>query len=184
MAETPAEHKNLYTLAYVTAAALVGLVLGILIAWAFFIDKGTLSAVRDVEIPNLSFDGTSTADIRSATVRREPIETDHVVTTDALIVADQPAGMTVIIAHAALEEGQWVVIHEDKDGTLGNVLGAARFIGGAHDGAVELLRATIAGATYHAIVYADNGDRAFSLRDDTPLTDVSGTVKGVAFRAQ
>lgn len=183
MADTSLPTRKLYTLAYVTAAALVGLVLGVLIAWAFFIDARRAALTNNSIIPNLSFTASSSASTNGP-ISRAPIETSRISGAKSLVVENQPAGVLVIVQYAAVDEGQWVVIHEDREGTLGNVLGAARFTGGTTEGAVELLRGTSAGSTYHAILYADNGDRAFSLSDDTPLSDASGSIKGITFIAQ
>jgi hypothetical protein len=172
MADLPAviPLKHRYTFAYLVAAALVGIVLGVLITWAFFAQRPRIAATRP-EIPNLTLAGASSTAAASSG-------------TGSLSVEDQPAGMSVVIGRAEITEGQWVVVHEDREGRLGNVLGAARFVGSAKSGAVELLRATRAGATYYAVIYADNGDGQFSLEADTPLRDASGSVKSVTFKAQ
>lgn len=172
-----------YSLIYVAAAALAGLVLGILIAWAFVVGRSGSPAADDLTIPNLEFTtawgGLSTSTAPTST----PPAGSIAAGSESLSVADQAAGMVVVIARASVTEAQWVVVHESRAGRLGNVLGAARFVGGATEGAVELLRGTQAGSTYYAVIYADNGDRQFSLALDTPLTDVSGTPKAVSFRA-
>lgn len=172
MADLPAviPPKHRYTFMYLVAASAFGIVLGILITWAFFAGKPQ-SAAPGPEIPNLDLRGPSSS-------------TPQVSGASSIEVADQPAGMSVTIKRADVTEGQWVVVHEDRAGALGNVLGAARFIGGAKSGAVELLRGTQAGMTYYAVIYADNGDQQFSLEEDTPLRDASGTVKSVTFKAQ
>lgn len=182
MTETTSAPKRLYTLAYVTAAALVGLVLGVLIAWAFFIDAARSTQAPAAAIPNLSL-AKPAVNPQTVLSTRKSVATSRITSSGELIVEDQPAGLIVHVRHAAVDEGKWVVIHEDREGILGNVLGAARFVRGTTEGAVELLRATSPGSTYHAVLYADNGDRAFSLSDDTPLSDVSGTIKGVTFSA-
>ncbi len=86
-------------------------------------------------------------------------------------VVDQSAGMTVAIDKVAFGQGGgWVVVHEDDNGGLGHVLGAAWFAEGSWNGTVELLRGTEAGKTYHAVLYGDAGsDKQFSLADDKPL---------------
>ena len=166
----PLQHRH-YTLTYLLAAAFMGLVLGVLITWAFFTDTPSRIETSTIEIPNLDLSGTATTSRTSGG-------------TSSLSVPDQPAGTTVVIDRADVAEGQWVVIHEERLGGLGNVLGAARFIGDAKAGAVELLRGTRADALYYVVIYADNGDGSFSLEDDTPLRDASGTIKSVTFKAR
>lgn len=172
MADLPAviPPKSRYTFPYLVAASVAGIALGILITWAFFTSRAT-EHVADQQIPDISFNTSSST---SAALKGDM----------PLSVQDQAAGMSVVIARAAIGEGQWIVVHEDRDGALGNVLGAARFIGETSSGTVELLRGTRAGATYYAVIYADNGDRQFSLESDTPLRDASGTLKSVTFKAQ
>lgn len=164
----PLQHRH-YTLTYLLAAAVVGLVLGVLITWAFFTDAPSNAKTSNLQIPNLDLSGTTTTSGSGQGV---------------ITVHDQPAGMQVVVVRADISEGQWIVIHEEQSGALSNVLGAARFVGGATTGTVELLRATMSGVRYHAVIYADNGDAVFSLEDDTPLRDASNALKESTFKAQ
>jgi len=91
-----------------------------------------------------------------------------------IVVKDQPAGFKVIVDSVSLENVGWVAIHEDRDGELGNILGAYRFENGTHSGEVELLRNTVEGGTYYAVIYNDDGDREFDHKKDVPLVDGLG----------
>lgn len=91
------------------------------------------------------------------------------ISGNTLSVADQLAGNTVIVDRVSISSAGWVAVHEDVDGALGNILGAARFPEGEHDGIVPLLRETVAGEKYHAVLYFDNGDREFNFNEDTLL---------------
>lgn len=95
---------------------------------------------------------------------------------NTLIVSEQYAGGSVFIALATLSRGAWVAIHEDSDGKPANILGARYFPAGKTAGTVDLLRATVPGRTYHAVVHQDDGDREFDFRTDEPLQDPFGNL--------
>lgn len=89
-----------------------------------------------------------------------------------LAVSNQLSGNHVNITSVTFPEmGGWVVIHEVMEGELGNALGAQFFSEGSWSGTVSLLRNTVVGNTYAAVLYGDNGDRQFTLESDKPLTD-------------
>lgn len=95
-------------------------------------------------------------------------------------VADQPAGMEVKVSSLALSEMGWVGIRDDE----GRVLGAGRFdAGNFADVTVPLLRATVAGDSYQALLYVDDGDRAFDLKKDALIIGPDGDVAGTNFKA-
>lgn len=88
---------------------------------------------------------------------------------DRVTVADQPAGTVVAVASVNFSSAGWVAVHEDRNGELGNVLGAAWFPAGNSVGVVELLRGTAPGNVYHAVLYRDDGDKAFELDADAVI---------------
>lgn len=92
-----------------------------------------------------------------------------------VLVRDQAAGNSVIVATARFaESGGWVVIHEDRDGKPGNILGAQFYQKGeTKDGAVGLLRPTVKGV-YYAMLHRDDGDRQFDFTTDSPVTNSDG----------
>ena len=90
---------------------------------------------------------------------------------NVIIVNDQPAGNQVSVALVTLEEGGWVAVHEDRNGKLGNILGAQFFPAGTQSGAVDLLRAMEEGKMYYAILRGDDGDRQFDFTKDVPFDD-------------
>lgn len=92
----------------------------------------------------------------------------------AIHVSNQPSGNSVVIDKVTLEEGGWVVIHEGTEGSIGNALGAVRLDAGEHQVKVDLLRATVEGVIYRAVLYRDNGDRQFNLDSDFPVIDSTG----------
>lgn len=96
---------------------------------------------------------------------------------NAVAVNDQAPGLRVAVAMVTLARDGWVVIHEDRDGKPGNILGAQRFGSGANQsGSVDLLRSTEEGRVYYAMLHSDDGDRAFDHAKDLPLTDPQGNV--------
>jgi len=95
---------------------------------------------------------------------------------NAVSAGDQPAGNVVGFATATLEEGSWVVVHEDMGGQPGKILGARRFAAGTHvGGIVELLRPTIKGGGYYVMLHQDNGDKQFDHVTDLPIRDAGGS---------
>mgnify|MGYP000854644763 CR=1 FL=1 len=122
----------------------------------------------------------TSATLTAPSTRKEAVE----VSGNNAIAADaQKAGTTATINMITLSVPGWVAIHEDRNGSLGNILGAARFEPGIHLGVVELLRPTIAGSKYHAVLYQDNGDRGFNTAEDAPIKDGSGKVIETVFEA-
>ncbi len=100
-----------------------------------------------------------------------------------IFVSDQLRGGLVAVGEVALAQNAWVVIHEDRGGEPGNVLGAARFDAGVHSGQVELLRPTEGGKTYYAMLHTDDGEEGFDLAKDAPLRTTDGVFVMAAFKA-
>ncbi len=93
---------------------------------------------------------------------------------DRIHIPDQEAGERVLISEMFLNESRWIVIHEDSDGEPGNILGAGLFGREETTGRVELLRSTVSGEPYHAVIYVvadreEDRDRLFDTELDTPL---------------
>ncbi len=89
----------------------------------------------------------------------------------AVSAQDQPAGLKVIIDSATMSEQGWIVIHEDRDGAPGNILGARRFETGTSSGEVTLLRNTVEGGTYYVMIHTDDGDGEFDYTKDLPVME-------------
>ena len=101
-----------------------------------------------------------------------------------LSVENQIAGSQVTIASLNVEKSVWVAIHEDNAGKPGNVLGAGHFAKVTMSAVVDLLRNTIVGHTYYAMIHIDDGDGKFDLKKDMPLTDSSGAMVMTKFTAE
>ncbi len=102
---------------------------------------------------------------------------------NSLSVDDQKAGDTVNIASVMVDNDAWVAVHEDNGGKPGRILGAQLFRGGTHSGTVDLLRGTVAGGAYYAMLHADDGDHAFDAAKDMPIKDTDGNPVMVKFTA-
>ncbi len=110
--------------------------------------------------------------------------TGTMVARNAIIVHDQKPGTTVVVSAINIDKSSWAVIRED-DGTghPGKILGAQLFDPGTNAGTVDLLRGTQDGNTYYAMIYTDNGDRAFDPKTDLPLIGPDGQPVTATFKA-
>ncbi len=143
---------------------LIGIVIGAFFLWMW---TATQDALSDKEQGEVIVSETVVKDIATPVQELETVEAQ--LRSGAIIVRNQPAGMSVLIEKVILEEDGWLVIHEGTASHIGNALGAARFDKGEHNGNVELLRTTEVGITYRAVLYRDNGDKEFSLETDFPF---------------
>lgn len=107
---------------------------------------------------------------------------DLIVGDNGLIVKDQASGDTVEVAEVVLQKPGWIAIHENVNGAPGRILGAQLFDSGKHDGMVELLRNTVDGASYFAVIHTDDGNyKNFNPKTDVILNDESGKPVMVKF---
>ncbi len=96
---------------------------------------------------------------------------------------DQTAGSKVQVA-GTLVAPTWVVIHEmNVDATVGRILGAKLFDLGVYSGMVELLRETVAGRRYTAMLHVAAENRIFDTKKNPPLLDAKGLPMMVSFMA-
>lgn len=93
---------------------------------------------------------------------------------------DQSAGASVVLEQVTLKRPSWVAIKDTKDW----VLGAAWFYGGGENLTVPLLRATVPGEVYQAVIFIDNGDKKFDRHVDTLLVSAEGAPVSSTFRAE
>lgn len=103
--------------------------------------------------------------------------------TESVSVSNQSAGITVSVDSVTLAASSWVAIHENEGGQPGNILGAQRFDAGEHTGTVDLLRGTVPGGLYFAMIHRDNGDGAFSPASDVPVSGSDGNIIMATFAA-
>jgi hypothetical protein len=104
----------------------------------------------------------------------------------SITVADQPSGSEVFVSKAVFgENGGWVSIQDDTNGVPSRILGAAMFPVGSTAGEVPLLRATVSGQKYFAVLRDNVGDyHLFDMQTDLPLTDSSGATVMATFNAR
>lgn len=105
------------------------------------------------------------------------------IPSKALInVVDQKPGTMVSIGSVDMPVNGWVVVHEDRGGVPGNILGAQRFDAGSYAGGqIELLRTTLIGGQYYVMLHADDGDKLFDHKMDMPLAATAGKVSATFF---
>ena len=90
----------------------------------------------------------------------------------AISVADQPAGLEVVVESLTVPPpGVWVAVREVNGNDLGNVLGAVRVDGPRSSVSISLLRATEPGLPYVVQLYRDDGSNTFDLASDSVYVD-------------
>jgi|GEM_PF-318264 len=179
----------------IIAAFLIGAVFGALGVWLLEGNEGGEKKVpvEDIEemISTTTTLGTSTENTATIDTTRETTsvfgkrkEAISVEGNNAIKALDQAVGSTAEVTMITLSVPGWVAIHEDRDGALGNILGAARFEPGIHLGEVELLRPMVSGGKYHAVLYQDNGDKSFDTSTDAPIKNSDAVVVESVFSVQ
>lgn len=101
-----------------------------------------------------------------------------VVGKNAIYVAEQLPSQTVSVALVLLAHPGFVVVHEDRAGAAGQMLGqsALLLLGETKNlPAITLSRPTKDGETLYVMLHSDDGDGIFDAVRDTPVVDsVSG----------
>lgn len=97
---------------------------------------------------------------------------------DSVSVVTQPAGTNVRVRFVMLSQEGWVAIRNAQ----GITLGAALFAPGDHTNvSVPLLKSTVAGQNYQALIYFDDGTKTFNLKTETIVLNPDGSVAGTTF---
>ena len=155
--------------------AVVAFVLGFGSAWISF--KGQKTVVAD----NNSNADTPTENFLSTSLQGSEGNDSEIVSASRVSfrVLDQAPAKSVFIAEVLTETSVWVVIVENIDGVHGNIIGAGLFDVGESAGVVELLRGTVEGGTYYAVLHHEDSDltqnRSFDLKTDVPAETLSGS---------
>lgn len=171
---------------------IIGLVLGFIVG-ALAVDKGVILNGTSTNSPSET--ATSTDSVseevgegeEGGVVEENELPTAGVVVpgTNTVSVSNQKAGLSVALDSVTVSQQGWVAIHEDVNGNPGNILGATlAFVGERRNVNVDLLRATVAGKSYYAMLHSDDGDRAFDHKKDAPMKDSQGALIMVKFVAQ
>lgn len=187
MIEEPQQHDlqpTAETHRQLAIAFIVGLLIGAGAVWVYFANTRDAEAPTEAETSEVEMteEGEENAAAAASAgvgkgVEMEQEGQSYVVSPSIannleLSVTNQPSGNHVDIGAVRFPEGGgWVVVHESDSGALGNALGAQYFTEGSWSGTVNLLRNTVVGQNYFAVLYHDNGDRQFSLGIDTPFVD-------------
>jgi len=116
-------------------------------------------------------------------VKTKSAATPGVVAGNSVSVSDQAPGSTVTVASVSMDKRGWVVIHQDDHGAPGWVLGAHRLTPGSYTNeVVDLLRASVPGSVYYAMLHSDDGVDTFDLHKDLPITDGVGNPVMMRFK--
>lgn len=159
-----------------------GFLIGALIIWAWSVIlkqprldvPAETTAPSDMEAPNGDVsDGSGVIIGETITETNASTNTEN-DTPARILVSAQDAGATVLLDSLTLPLNGWAVVHEEQAGYIGNALGAVRKdVGTYNDVRVSLLRSTEPATRYWVVLYSDNGDRLFNLRDDFPIRDAN-----------
>ncbi len=123
---------------------------------------------------------TGVTPTKPSTISIKPITTSM---SSAIVVSNQKAGTEVKVDTITVSKPSWVAIVDVyEDGSTGYILGAKLFDVGTNAGVVELLRGTLSGKTYAAVIREDNGDESFDPKMDLPLKDSSGNIVLTKFK--
>ncbi|MDD4761702.1 MAG: hypothetical protein PHZ25_01615 [Candidatus Pacebacteria bacterium] len=107
--------------------------------------------------------------------KTEDQEIKNKISPYLLKVENQLSGSSVSISSVSLSAPSWIVIREDLDGKMGNILGALWLSLGSYENqTVELLRETVSGKKYYALVFFDDGDKKFDQKNDLPFKNDNG----------
>lgn len=111
---------------------------------------------------------------KSTNVTPTDSPTVNVNETNRLVVTDQYPGDIVYITTVQLSKPGFVNITKDVAGKPGMVIGTQAFEKGINVGKVTLTEPTLAGSTYHAVLYYTDAkdtvlvDKVFKARTDLP----------------
>jgi hypothetical protein len=174
-------------------SALVGFIIGSTAVWVWSVAPTQKVAQESEEGEESGVEVVREGDEESAfgsqgsaavTATKTPVAPITVTgTLPTVTVVNQEAGALVEFL-VTFNDAGWVVVHDDKSGALGNVLGAQWLPAGSHRGEVTLLRATEAGKKYHIVLYADDGDKQFELHGEAKLVVENGSPIQAIFVAQ
>ena len=135
------------------------IVIVILVILGYYMLKGGSNTPTVTETPS----ATDTSDTTSNEINR-------------IVVSDQYPGNIVYVSSVQLENGGFVVIHKDDNGTPGAVIGSGYFDKGINPGKITLTATTVEGGVYYAMLHSDDGDKKFDAVKDISLKDTKGDI--------
>ncbi|QSH39572.1 hypothetical protein JXR01_00990 [Candidatus Kaiserbacteria bacterium] len=166
----------------------VGFVLGLIIilGWNAYTDARLEKAPGQTTAPD-----SIPAEAIAPTINTQdgdPVANEEITAatpSEYITVNDQSAGSAVTVSFATLSANGWIVVHEERNGFIGNALGAKRKDAGTHQNTViPLLRDTQENTRYWIVLYSDDGDKQFNLSTDFPLRNTENDPITSSFQAQ
>ena len=182
--------KNMYDMKNLVIVGVIFFVVGFGVSWFIFGRGETPLSVQGNGEEEISEEGgrTSGENNTSETPQSStppPAQTSALAGGNAIAADNQASGNKAKVRMVTLKKTGWVVVHEDRDGTPGNILGAQRFTAGAYTtGEVDLLRNMTEGKAYYVMLHDDDGDGKFDHKKDFPLLDSTGVPLTVKFMTE
>jgi hypothetical protein len=125
--------------------------------------------------------GTVMADMQTSTSTIATASSTPTSAGDSIMVVTQSASASVKVLSVTLAQKSWLAIRNSE----GTILGAALVQAGSHSYVmVPLLRSTISGETYTAVLYTANDSKTFDLKSLTLIKNADGTDFVTTFKAQ
>lgn len=100
-----------------------------------------------------------------------------------IVVPKQAGGTNVFIESVTLNSNGYVVVHKDKDGDLGDIIGVSKLLlpGTTDNFLMNINEEVTEGDSLFAVVHLDDGDGVFGASLDAPATDADGNKVMVGF---
>lgn len=119
------------------------------------------------------------ASVKPASVGKEPAERSSglIIGRNVIYVADQAPSERIAVGFIVLENPGFVVIHEEREGKPGAILGVSNRIGSGETNnlpPVLLLHKARDSETLFAMLHRDDGDGVFDPAKDAPVRDTVG----------
>lgn len=116
----------------------------------------------------------------------EPVVQENITGNDnllSLIVPEQAGGKEIFIESSVLPDAGYVVVHREKDGKPGDIIGVSDFLsaGVKENFLMSINEEVVEGDTLFAMIHSDDGDGVFDESLDVPFVDGNGDVILVKF---
>ena len=97
---------------------------------------------------------------------------------DSIFVANQKPGRFVNVGRAALSKKGYVAIHQEEAGAPGAIIGFSSLLNAVESKnfSVTLIRKSVAGESFYAMIHWDNDNGAFNPSEDMPAKDKDGNI--------
>ncbi len=168
-----------------------GLIIGLLIAWAWFdlrsnglrSTSSTSTSTSDLVVTGMGTQASSGASASGSSTGGDTTTSGQQMTNaDISVPASQPAGSSVAVSSITSAQPVWVVVYSHSDRS-GQVMGAARFAA-RKSGMVDLVHMTVSGQTYYVGLVADTANHTYATRVNVPVVGSDGKQVMTSFVAQ